>query len=87
MANTVIKAGIAYSFNVVSYSILSNKELEKKITPLQKIIYGLPNCTPKISIKLPQKLFGMQAFSLKNAYLQCIGLQPRDALNDLSIID
>jgi hypothetical protein len=33
-------------------------------------------------IQLPHNMFGLEAFSLRNAYLRCIGEQLRDALND-----
>ena len=32
--------------------------------------------------QLPHKLFGIEVFSLKNAYLRCIGEQLRNELND-----
>ena len=73
MANTVIRAGIAYNFYVVPYSMSSITKLDKKIIAMYKKIYGLPNCTPIITTQLPQKLFGMEAFFLKNAYLRYIG--------------
>jgi hypothetical protein len=37
--------------------------------------------TPNFATQFPHKLFGMDAFSFKNAYLKCIGEQLRDALN------
>jgi hypothetical protein len=48
-------------------------KLDKKITSLQKKIIGPPNCTQNIIAQLPKDLFGIQAFSIKNAYLQCNG--------------
>jgi hypothetical protein len=47
-----------------------------------KAICKLPKSTPNVTTQLPYKLFGMNAFSFKNAYLKCIGEQLRDALND-----
>jgi hypothetical protein len=82
MIDTVIRAGIAYSFYVVPYSLLALKKLDKKLIALQKKICGLPNCTPNITMQLPHRSFDMQAFSLQNAYLRCIGEQLKDALND-----
>ena len=41
-----------------------------------------PKCTPNIVTQLPHDMFGIEAFSLKNAYLRCIGEQLRNALND-----
>jgi hypothetical protein len=32
--------------------------------------------------QLPHEMFSLDAFSLRNAYLRCIGEQLRDALND-----
>jgi hypothetical protein len=40
------------------------------------------NCTPNITTQLPHNLFGMEAFSIKNAYLHCIGEQLISTLND-----
>jgi hypothetical protein len=82
MTDTVIRAGIAYSFYVVPYSLPAIKKLDKKIIALQKKICGLPNCTPNVTTQLLHELFGMQAFSLQNAYIRCIGEQLKDALND-----
>ena len=42
------------------------------MTGIQKIICGLPKCTLNIITQLPHDLFGLVAFSLKNAYLRCI---------------
>jgi hypothetical protein len=67
MTDTVIRAGIAYGFYVVPYSLPTLKKLDKKLIVLQKKIYGLPNCTPNITTQLPHGSFSMQAFSLQNA--------------------
>jgi hypothetical protein len=82
MTDTVIRAGIAYNFYIVPYSLPAIKKLDKKLIVLQKKICGLPNCTSNVTTQLPHELFGMQAFSLKNAYIRCIGEQLKDALND-----
>ena len=82
MVDTVIRAGIAYSFYAVPYSLPAIKKLDKKIIGIQKIICGLPKCTANVITQLPHELFGLEAFSLKNAYLRCIGEQLRNALND-----
>jgi hypothetical protein len=82
MVDTVIRAGIAYSFYAVPYSLPTIKKLDKKIIGIQKTICGLPKCTANVITQLPHKLFGLEAFSLKNAYLRCIGEQLRNALND-----
>ena len=82
MLDTIIKAGIAYNFYAIPYSLLGIIKLDKKIISIQKKICGLPKCTPNIVTQLPHELFGIEAFSLKNAYLRCIGEQLRNALND-----
>jgi hypothetical protein len=82
MTDTVIRAGIAYSFYVVPYSLPTLKKLDKKLIALQKKICGLPNCTSNITMQLPHGSFGMQAFSLQNAYLRCIGEQLQKTLNN-----
>ena len=58
------------------------KNLIKKITALYKTICGIPKCTYNIATQLPHNLFGIEAFSLQNAYLRCIGEQLQNALND-----
>ena len=65
MVDTVIRAGIAYSFYTVPYSLPTIKKLDKKIIEIQKIICGLPKCTANVIIQLPHDLFGLEAFSLK----------------------
>ena len=82
MVDTVIRAGIAYRFYAVPYSLPTIKKLDKKIIGIQMKICGLPNCTPNVVTQLPHDMFGIEAFSLKNAYLRCIGEQLRNALND-----
>ena len=82
MVDTVIRAGIAYSFYAVPYSLPTIIKLDKKIIAIHKRIRGLPKCTPNIVTQLPHDMFGIEAFSLKNAYLRCIGEQLQNALND-----
>jgi hypothetical protein len=82
MVDTVIRAGIAYSFYAVPYSLSTIKKLDKKIIGIQKTICGLPKCTANVITQLPHDLFGLEAFSLKNAYLRCISEQLISALND-----
>ena len=82
MPDTVIRAGIAYSFYAVPYSIPAIKKLDKKIIALHKTICGLPKSTSNTATQLPHDLFRIEAFSLKNAYLRCIGEQLQNALND-----
>ena len=82
MADTVICVGIACNFYVVPYSLHAIKKLDKKVITLHKTICGLPKCTSNIAMQLPHNLFGIEAFSLKNAYLLCKGKQLQHALND-----
>src|SRR5665213_2051547 len=67
MADTVIRAGIAYSYYAVPYSIPAIKKLDKNIIALHKTICGLPKSTSNIATQLPHDLFGIEAFSLQNA--------------------
>ena len=83
MVDTVIRARIAYSFYTV-HSLPAIKKLNKKVIAIQKKICGFPNCIPNIVTQLLHDIFGIEAFSLKNAYLKCIGEQLRNALNDTS---
>ena len=82
MVDTVIRAGIAYSFYAVPYSLPAIKKLDKKIIALHKTICGLPKCMSNAVTQLPHDMFGTEAFSLKNAYITCIGEQLINALND-----
>jgi hypothetical protein len=43
---------------------------------------GLPKSTPNITTQLPHDQYGLNAHSLKTAYLKCIGKQLRNTLND-----
>ena len=65
MVDIVIRAGIAYSFYAVPYSLPTIKKLDKKIIDIQKAICGLPKCTANVITQLPHDLFGLEAFSLK----------------------
>ena len=82
MLDIVIRAGIAYSFYAIPYSLPAVIKLDKKIIAIQKKICGLPKCIPNVVTQLPHDIFGIEAFSLKNAYLRCIGKQLHNALND-----
>ena len=82
MVDTIVRARIAYSFYALPYFLSAITKLDKKIIAIQKKICGLPKCTPNIVTRLPHDMFGIEAFSLKNAYLRCIGEQLRNALND-----
>ena len=82
MVDTFIRAGIAYNFYAIPYSLPAIKKLDKKIIGIQKTICGLPKCTANVITQLPHEIFGLEAFSLKNAYLRYIGEQLRNALND-----
>ena len=82
MEDTVIRAGIAYSFYAVTYSLPSITKLYKKIIGIQKTICGLSKCIANVITQLPHNMFGLEAFSLKNAYLRCISEQLRNTPND-----
>jgi hypothetical protein len=82
MVDTVIRAGIAYSFYASPYSMPDILKLDRKLIAFQKAICGLPKSTPNITTQLSHELFGINAFSLKIAYLTCIGEQLQNALND-----
>jgi hypothetical protein len=82
MTDSVIRAGIAYGFYTVAYSMPPINKLDKILIRLQKSICGMPNSTSNIMTQLPQNMFGLEAFSLRNAYLRCIGENLRNALND-----
>jgi hypothetical protein len=86
MVDTVIRAGIAYIFYAVPYSLPTIKKLDKNIIGIQKTICGLPKCTAIVITQLPHDLFGLEAFSLKNAYLRCISEQLISALNNPDIL-
>jgi hypothetical protein len=60
--------------------------LDKITIQLQKSICGLPKCASNVTIQLPHDLYGVEAFSFKNTYLQYIGEQLQDAFNDLGIL-
>ena len=78
----VIRTGIAYGFYGIAFSLPTIKRFDKILIRLQKSICDLPKSTPNVTTQLPHHLFGLKAFSLKNAYLRCIGNQLKDALND-----
>ena len=59
MVDTVIRAGIAYSFYAVPYSLPAITKLDKKIISIQKTICGLPKCTANAITQLPHDLFGL----------------------------
>jgi hypothetical protein len=74
--------GVVYSFHAVLYSMLSIQRLDKQIIAITKAIWKVPESTPNLATQLPHKLFRMDVFSFKNAYLKCIGEQLWDAPND-----
>ena len=82
MVDTVIRAGIAYSIYAVPYLLPAIKKLDKRIIALHKNICGLPKCLSNAVTQIPQSMFGTEAFSLKYAYITCIGKQLINALND-----
>ena len=54
MVDTVIRAGIAYSFYVVPYSLHAIKKLDKRIIALHKNVCGLPKCLSNAVTQRPQ---------------------------------
>ena len=82
ITESVTQAGIAYGFYVVAFLLSTINKLDKIITRLHKSIFGIPRNTPNVTTQLPYENFGLGAFSLRNAYLRCIGEQLRDVLND-----
>jgi hypothetical protein len=83
MTDSVIRAGIAYGFYTVAFSLPTLNKLDKILIRLQKDICGLPKFSPNVMIQLPHTMFGLEAFSLRNAYLRCRGEQLREALNNI----
>jgi len=75
MVDTAIKGGITYNFYAILYSLPIIKKLDKKIIGIQKNICGLPKCIANVIAQLPFEYFGLEAFSLKNAYLCCIRIE------------
>jgi hypothetical protein len=73
MTDDVIRAGIAYGFYTVAFSLPTINKLDKTLIRLQKSICSLPNSSPNVMTQLPHNMFGLEAFSLRNAYLRCIG--------------
>ena len=65
MIDIVTRAGIAYSFYAIPYSLPTIIKLDKKIIAIQKRICGLSKCIPNIVTQLPHDMFGIEAFSLK----------------------
>ena len=82
MVDTVLRPRVAYSFYAVPYSMPAIRKLDKKIIATQKFIYQLPKCMSNAITQLLQNLYGLDAFSFKNAYLQCLGEQLQSAFND-----
>jgi hypothetical protein len=82
MTDSVIRACIAYGFYVVAFSLPTINKLDKILIRLQKDICGLPKSSPNVMTQLPHTMFGLEAFSLRNAYLRCIEEQLQEALND-----
>ena len=82
MVDTVIRAGMAYNFYDVPYSLPAIRKLDTKIIALHKTICGLPKCMSNVVTQLLYDMFGTEAFLLKNAYITCIGEQLKNALND-----
>ena len=69
MTDSVIRAGVAYGFYIVAFSLPTINKLDKILIRLQKDICGLPKSSSNIMTQLPHNMFGLEAFSLRNAYL------------------
>jgi hypothetical protein len=82
MTDSVIQVGIAYGFYTLAYLLSTINKLDKILIRLQKDICGLPKSSPNIMTQMPHTMFGLEALSLRNAYLCCIGEQLWEALND-----
>ena len=82
MTDSFIRARIAYGFYTVTYSMPTINKLDKILIRLYKSICGLSKSTHNIMTQLLQNMFGLEAFSLSNAYLRCISKNLCDALND-----
>ena len=80
MTDLIIRAGVAYAFYAIPFSSTTIKKFDKHIIRLYKKICGLSKSTPNITTQLSHNLFGLEAYSLSNAYLRCISKQLRDAL-------
>ena len=82
MTDSVIWAGIAYGFYTIAFSLPTINKLDKILIHLQKDLCGLPKSSSNIMIQPPHNMFGLEAFSLRNAYLCCIGEQLRARLKN-----
>ena len=80
--DTVLRPGVAYSFYAVPNSMPAIRKLDKKIIATQKSIHRLSKCMSNAITQLPQNLYGVDAFSFKDAYLRRIGEQLQSALNN-----
>ena len=87
MVNTVIRAGIAYSFYAVSYSIPSIKKLKKKNYWIPKNNLWSTQMLNKHNNQLPHDFVWTRNLLTKNAYLRCISEQLRNAFNDPDTLD
>ena len=80
--NTVIKPRIAYAYYAVPFSKPDIKKLDKIISKLTKEICNIPKSTANILTHLPHEEFGIDMTSLLPDYINCIGQQLIQALND-----
>jgi hypothetical protein len=69
-------------FTLLLTSLLTINKLDKILIRLQKDVCGLPKSSPNVMTQLPHTMFGLEALSLRNAYLYCIKEQLQEALND-----
>jgi hypothetical protein len=60
MVDTMFRAGIAYSFYAVPYSLPTIIKLDRKLISLQKKLCGPPNYTPKLQPNFYKTSLGWQ---------------------------
>ena len=80
--NTVIKPRIAYAYYAVPFSKPDIMKLDRIISKLTKEICNIPKSTANILTHLPHDNFGINVSSLLPDYINCIGQQLIQALND-----
>jgi hypothetical protein len=80
--NTVIKPCIAYAYYAVPFSKPDIQKLDKILSKLTKEICNIPKSTANILTHLSHEDFGINTTSLLPDYINCIGQQLLQALND-----
>lgn len=80
--NIVLKPGIAYAYYATPFSKPNIKRLDKILSKLIKEIFNIPKSTANILTHLPNDNFGINTTFLLPDYVNCIGQQLIQALND-----